>query len=362
MAIDPNYGINIFQEFLSGLSFWTPYTGIPDHSNDPPAEGTWILSFPTQYVQDQLDYLWNQGIRNVRISSPDWNRGGFNFGANKIEWYFLLAEMAADKGFHIEMGILQDNAANPSYWASYLTIVPTYALRFQTVLSTYGVTGVYTLGNEQEANANLLREKFTSVTRASNVVTIVHPLPHSLATGDSIVFYATETTNGGSVIGISGNTFVSSVTVDNATTFHFTNAGTDATSTDGYFSYGAKAVRNLMKRLATSLRSGGLTVPFSYSCFQGYESASLPAVPESSSNRYYIDAYSLEGGRGDIDYIDVNTYGDVLDQEVRLRKFIEQVRRGVVNYGVDHFRVTEFNIWADETGIQTRSPNIVMIS
>lgn len=336
-------GINIDQEFQSGLGdFGDPSVG----------SGDWQNHYPTTQVNNDLDYFWSLGVRKLRIAAGDLSSPMSGFRDERFAVHLNTCKLALQKGFHVEFGAPNKFGAKPSEWKFWYDNQLSYALQFQNLVDQYEGSGIWMIGNENEANFNLGRDAITSITRTSNVVTVVMPLPHSFANGDSIVLYNSASGVGsGNVIGINTNTFISNITVINETTFTFSNSGTDATSTTGWVQYSSDAVRKLMKRMATYLKANGITIPLSYSCIQGIESAQVDG--------YYIKSF-VTLGRGDIDYLDLNVYGtqgfpSTNTLEAYFNSFKREIELGKAGFGVDHFRVTEWSGNGQTTSIKPAS-------
>lgn len=322
------FGINVDQEFQSGLTgFGDPNFGVDD----------WTLYYPTSQVQADLKYLYSLGIRRLRIAAGDLTSPTAGFRDTRFAVHLQTVKLASAMGFHVEFGAPPNNTLSPSGWKFWIDNHLTYALQFQAVITQYGNEGVWYVGNENESNSNLAsaggRDIITSMTRVSNVVTVVMPATHSLTTGDKVRYYNAASANGsGSTLQVATNS-TQTVTVVDAFTFTFASVGTDGTTSVGWIQYDQTTVRNQMKRMATYLKANGISVPISYSCVQGPD----------FNGQYNIHNFGLLG-RGDIDYVDLNMYGQLTEQNANYADFVAEIADGVAQFTTDHFRVTEWHV------------------
>lgn len=340
MSLSNNFGLNIDQEFQSGMGGWGSPNG--DNSN-------WQQYYPTAQVLEDFTNFKRLNITRLRIAGVGYS-SNVAFQVNTIASHFHTVELALQNGFDVAYGVIPQAGIGPAAWTFFLGNILPYVQQFQSLLAQYGGTGTFYIGNENEYIPNLGRDIITSMSRTSNVVTVIMPTAHNMQTGDGIIYYNAATGNGsGSTMGINSNTTFSSVTVIDAFTFSFSSTNTDGSSTIGWISWSPVTARNTMRRLATTLKAAGITVPLSYSSIGDTFTAGANPV-------YYIDSFVSEG-RGSLDFVDINIYGEPFsDLDARLNGFTTQVNKGVAGFGVNHFRVTEWNLFATNTGVSTIVP------
>jgi hypothetical protein len=311
--IDSHFGINLNQQYQAG----------------PEVFGS---IFPVDFQQTDLDYMWDLGIRKVRVPLKQWGSRQID-----IDWQRTAAIQTKAKGFQVSIGSGQHNSPGhrPKDWVDFYDFILNDEVPW-LMEQDFDSNDVYMLGNESETSP--LTDSFASVARTSNVVTCVYPYKHMMATGDTI-----ETT----ILVLSVATGTKTVTVIDDYTFTFASVGADVstilapTITNNNFKYKGKTVMNAMKRLATLVRATGLVMKLSYSCAQGVTVNN--GTPET-------DVFNISDfvsvGRGDFDYIDLNIYSDVATApENGIRFFIAEVNVGYNGFGASHFRVTEWNLW-----------------
>lgn len=304
MAITSKTGINISQEFQSGFG--------------PLVNGAYV--FPTVQYQEDLDKLWLLGVRYVRIAVQAYN--GFQ---PIIDLQDQAAILAKAKGFHVSYGTANINPSKPSDWIPFLASVPAKAQWCQD-----HDIDVFMLGNEHDSYGACSFENIVSISRTTNVVTVTTPTVHNLKVGDQVEL------TGNSVLLF----FVTVASVPTTTTFTVNSVGSNGSDTNGSYRYDPKTVIRIIKDLATSLKTTySITTPLSFSSIQGIQTGTTWAID------FWISA-----GRGDVDFVDLNVYGVPADQAARLNDFTAPVNRGYAAFTSDHFRVTEWNLFSNNTG------------
>ncbi len=141
----PHFCININQQFQAG----------------PEVFGS---VFPTALLQNDLDYLWNLGIRKVRTPLKTWGSRQID-----IDWDRQAAIQTKQKGFSVSLGSGVGNPHKPENWDSFYNFVLTNEVPW-LIANGFGIGDVYFLGNENEGSPSLVG--MLSATRSSNVVTV----------------------------------------------------------------------------------------------------------------------------------------------------------------------------------------------
>lgn len=339
MAVNPDYeGINVGQENQSNI---TDDDGVVHSYGD----GQWVHYYPIKRNRKMYLHLFEVGYRKFRVAAGDIGTGGaFHADRFATQLYTcrLILELARQRGIdgvQIEFGsVPRFGGITPTEWKNWIDRVDDLADQFAALIAEYSAIhpkSVFMLGNEIENFNQQGREGFVSITRASNVVTMVTTAPHSLATGDPAKIWGNLVDNGGSVIGIPGNFTIASVTVVNSTTFTFPHVGTDQTSSTGYWSYHSTTARNQMKRKATSMKNRGYVPKKSYSCVQGQE---------GSTFTYWISNFLSLLTPGDLDHVDLNIYnGGFSNRQTGFQDFCTEVMEGITRAAPGVFRVTEWH-------------------
>lgn len=327
MAFNPDlFGINIGQEFQDGFGWSNTNKGFPTYID------AYTLTDETleQFVDD-VRYLKSLGFTRFRMASGD-----YSFTQRTTYHLQMLEAIAALGNIHIEWGSLPlNNPAGFGAWRT--TYLATAVQAFQTIINTHaanGVTGVYKLTNENEYAGG--SSDVTSITRATNVVTVVTPFKHYLEAGWKI-----RVTN--STVITTGNYDIASVVDDY--TFTINNNGSDGTQASGKITYddgGAMqpTLRNVIRSAATyvkTLTNPSVTVPLSHSVVQGKASG------YDWNTHYWAES---EEGRGDVDLVDLNIYGNApisSNPETNWSIFKQQVDSLYADLGSTNTRITEWN-------------------
>jgi len=322
-VIDSTWGININQEFQAG-----PYP--------------FGHVFPVAQLQADLDYLWKIGIRNVRAPLKQWGSG--NVDPNDyIGWQRQACAQAKAKGFNMIFGSGQHASPKPQDWDTFIQFVLTDEVPW--VLSHgFGPNDCYMLSNEVDGSSH--SDDFVSATRTSNVITIVYGFKHSLQTGDSIDCTLLDLSQ--------AFTTGKAVTVIDQYTFSFASSGTNGTITGGNtarnnWSIGAVGTINIIKRLSDSVKAvSGFNLTTSYSVLQGvYQDNGSPGADFYNMTRW------VNAGRGSIDFIDLNDYSytsvPTTNPVGAFTWFKDDLLVGYNGFGKNHFRVSEWNLWQDQT-------------
>lgn len=331
MAIrNSKFGINGAHEFQSGFG--------------PLVNGAYVM--PAQFQFD-LDYLYDVcEFRKWRNAIQATN--GF---APIIDLQDRAAALAKAKGFEVSYGLVPASATRPGDWPSVWAAQQTHALAIQAA----GSTDIYCIANEMESGnyVSSRTEEVLSVTRSSNVVTVVTTRPWLMTTGKRFVWFTASNTIAGSpVIGINPNSSFLVSSVVNSTTFTFASVGADGSQTGGvWLQLSTTSIIAMIKAQATALKAAGITMPLSNSCLQGNASA--------VAGSYWISSWISEG-RGDVDWCDLNVYGSnavgsTNTFEGYLQDFKDEIQQGFNAFGVDHFRVTEWSANAQTSISQTKT-------
>ena len=334
MSLPTGLSINVSTEFQSGVDLGTGFI--------PPGQ------FPVQRFQADLINLSNLGFTKVRIAGQA--TSGY---APIVAIQDTCAKMAKALGFEVMYGSTPDaggGTIRPGDWIPQFAIQQTHALKVQQDAST----DIYYIANELEnSNANPARvEQVVSVSRTSNVVTVIMPRPTPIATGEGVVWFTTASTSGGSpVIGIGGNSFFS-VTVDSPTQFHFSSTGTDGSSTGGvWIQFSTNTIVGIIKRQATALKAAGVTMKLANACIQG---------GQATPHVYWLSQW-VSLGRGDIDWCCLNIYGSATQgypntPDGELGDFIDEINTGLNAFGTNHFRVLEWSAGNTINNTSSTSP------
>lgn len=327
--IDANFGINVGQEFQHGPSIFPG--GV----------------FPVEQYQSDLDYLWDIGIRRLR-------QGGNNANFQPaVELQHQAVEMGLAKGFNILYVLQEPFGTKPSDFSQ--EYYDNYMLPDAQWAQAAGVQAI-TIGNEREAgtmNSSAGRDQILSMTRVSNVVTIVTSKKHNFVVADTFSYYnAASGLGSGSTIGINSNSGHTITAVIDEYTFQFSHSGTDGTTTIGWIQNSTRTIYKKYKRWATQLKADGITIPLHYSCLQDLNTASVGG---------WNIAVFVSLGRGDLDFVDLNIYGGggfPPNSSIpgRFEDFKGEILAGYNGFGADHFMVTEWNLGADpNTGFSTNN-------
>ncbi len=168
-----------------------------------------------------------------------------------------------------------------------------------------------------------------------------------MQTGDKI-----DTT----ISGLSVSTLTNKVvTVIDDNTFSFTSTGSDGTITNpsvttNNWRFSGTTIRNLVKRLATLVKAMSVPFALSYSVLQGITVNNEANTGDPTTNRYNITEFVSEG-RGDLDYVDLNIYGDTTNMDKALVYTQIETGVGFSGFGLAHFRVTEWNLYQNNNFI-----------
>lgn len=319
--IDSNFGFNLDQEFQAG----------------PEVFGS---TFPVSQLNSDLTYLWNLGIRNVRIPLKQWGSRSID-----IAWQQQAAAQVKAFGFNVILGSGQHATFKPQDWDTFITYVTKSEVPW-VLANGFGASDCYMLGNENDNGSQI--DDFVSATRTSNVITVVYGFKHSMATGDTI---------DGQFLDLSQSSFTGKVvTVIDAFTFSFASNGSNGTITGGntsrnYWKLGTFGVENIIKRLSTTVKAiSGFNLFTSYSVLQGVIVNN--GTPETDT--YNISNW-VTNGRGTIDFIDLNMYSDTATPDTNpalaYRFFTSEIKVGFNGFGASHFRISEWNIWQDTSHI-----------
>lgn len=185
---------------------------------------------------------------------------------------------------YILYGIANSSAVYlPTFYNTYLTSMLAEAQWAQDNLMDQ-----FQVANEFEVSFHLATLAITSITRSSNVSTVVTSSAHGLVTGDTIV-----------ITGASPSTFnVSQVacTVLDATTFTYANAGIDQSATGTILlKCGELTIVRLVKALATAAQAVFTRGPISYSVSQGHETYWTSITPGIDLDLIGLDVYGNNG-------------------------------------------------------------------
>lgn len=335
------FGININQEFQSGLNF-------------PDIGGEVLLTTVTpemkRYIQANVRELKRFGFKLFRCASPNFS------WVPQLAYYRVILEIIAQEGdVHIEYGILLREIHNKDL-EDYFKVVDAEAIWFQSLLDTYadrGVTGVWVLGNEYEQTVQIgARVQVTSITRVNNAVTVVWPYKHYAAVEDAYNFNNSFLTS---------NLYTRITAVPDEYTAIFSNAnvaGPDQSQSGGYVTISADGMRRMVKRLAAhNVEDLGLTFDQSYSVLQGYEAANL---------YFFTRGWKEAGsgfpaiGKGYLRYVDLNIYGvSSQNAETNWVRFKLQVDAAIADIGVDSLRITEWNMNHNDDMDPTYNNNLI---
>lgn len=336
--IDSNFGICMNQQYQAGPEIFGSV-------------------FPDSLQNNDMQYLWDLGIRNVRIPLK-------SYGSRQIDidWQRTATRKTKEFGFNITVGSGQNNGGGghkPRSWVDFHNFILNDEVPWLIAQGIFTENDVYFIGNESEAAA--ANDGLVSIARTSNVVTCVYAYKHMMASGDGIICQMDD-------LSITNNQFGSEriVTVIDDYTFTFAHTGSDVatinnpSSVTNFFRYSPKTVFRAFKRLATLVKATELPMKLEYSCYHGVtrDNGSIEA------HRYYIDDL-IDIGLGDFDYGSLNMYsytGGTIDVS-GWRFFRHEVLKGYNAFGADHFRVTEWNLWHNNDNIPSpasRSTNEIM--
>lgn len=222
----------------------------------------------------------------------------------------------------------------------------------------FGSNDIHMLSNEAEGYCSNV--PVVSVTRTSNVVTVVYGQKHMMETGDGIVCQFDS-------LNISSNQFGAErvITKVDDYTFTFASTGSNGSASNpsvatNYFRFHARTVYRIVKRISVILKAiPGYDLKTSYSILQGVtqDNESNSAARDVYTNVYYIDHAATVGLGSSLDYFDLNVYSYTSTQYNKGQNYFKaQIDKGYTAFGSSHFRVTEWNLWNDANQYYQDSP------
>lgn len=300
------YGINVCQEFQSGL-----------------ANADWNGSIPSTYIANQVNELYALGIRRVRVAAPGLTPFGISSVIPAQQEYMTRC---AEKGMSIQWGTptYGNKISSWNYW--YSNVLP-YIQWLQNLKNTYGNECQWIMGNEQEASWSFQTEVVT-VTRVSNIVTVDCGFVHSLQPGFTLVIYSNP---------LFSNVTATVQTVPTPTTFTFTLNGADGSAqatisprpqtTFAHITYQAAQFRALTDPV--------IDMDLVYSCSHG-----------KYGPDYYFTLFK-NFGLGNITRVNLNVYGEGTTGSAILTSFKAHVDRLVTDFGTN-CDITEYGLFPDD--------------
>lgn len=318
-------GLNINQEFQAG----------------PEVYGS---VFPEKQLRSDCVYLKSKGFKMVRV--PLKQHGSRQID---IDWQRTAAPIVKEYFESVSFGSGQNAWASPTRWEQFYDFILNNEVPW-AMTKDFDENDYYYLGNETESTRPTLN--FESVWRKNNQIYCKYSNRHFLETGWGVHLLVT-------VLGEPSGQFTDEkiITVVDDYTFKFNNSGADVdpilnpSSSSNWWYYSTKTVYRQYKRLATRIRQTYPTFKpkLAYSCVQGVTnngdgtSQSPTRRPESST--FWIDQFA-QIGRGDLDSVDLNVYSHTMTEYTEGQVWFKaMVNKGIAGFGVDHFRVTEWNLW-----------------
>lgn len=272
----------------------------------------------TSLFDAYVDDLLLNKIEYLRVDIPNY-QDAVNLAQSKAAVIRAIA-----KGAKVIWGVSSNVYDNQAY-AITIAKWPTFRAAILSAAQWAQDNGVYEfqIGNEEESHIGYMCEAGTMV-RVSNVVTVTTPVAHGFD-GEHDIYI------GNSGVESMDGTF--SITVDNATTFHYTAAGDDGanTATADVGDLDVGDLRALLKSVFTEAQTVFTNGKISYTCAD-----------------FTIDDW-VAAGKGDVDILASNIYrGTSVATTWRTR-----IDALVAGFGAENTYLTEFSL--NSTSLDTYS-------
>lgn len=315
LTFDPTrHFLEVGQEFQSGLG-----------------QADWGGNFPTEYMQKQVDEIWNEGWRHVIVAAP----GQTNFTyTTTVGIHLQIIELFLAKGFDVDWGVVPAAVtfAGIDDWLNVYPFIEAYD-SFKSLVDQYGSTGSrWIIGNECEASYHRGSQTIPTFVRSSNVATVTTSRPHNLAVGD-------RTTIDG--------VYNSVIEIIDEYNFRQTNAGSDVTKNNISITLAETLAARIISRAAQYVKTERPTdtLPLIYRCFQGSFNAGLNYNWELFQN---TGVYPANDYLSSIDKVCLNIYGEGSTPTAAWTDFQATVNKMVTVYGAENVEITEFGLRGDD--------------
>lgn len=344
MAFNPDlFGVNFLHEMEQGLNYFGDLGG-----------GTDIITVTPQlrrYVQGNVRYWKKKGVRRFRVFTPDWSWAG------RTDYMKVFVELVMQEGdVHVEWGVGPNGMT--STLDGFLNNVDQHVIWFHGKLLQYadrGVTGVWITANELEFMnaADVNSTTAVSMTRTSNVITVVLNVNLHLAVGDRMSITSSLTGSGH---------FSNITSVPNPYTFTFSHSGSDATQSGGTVSFTPYSKRQQVKRWVDHwIDDLGLNMDYSYSCAQGAESGDGVSTGYFFTRGWKEPGAFPQIGKGKLRFVDLNEYGlgGSSTPEQNWTRWKIQVDAAIADIGAENLRITEWNMHNNDDTNPTFNNNLL---
>lgn len=319
-------GINVNQEFQAG----------------PEIYGN---SFPYFQVRSDFRNLYKWGYRMVRAPlKPVGSR------QIDIDWQRIALPITKEYFNSVTFGSGIGHPHKPEDWDTLLNFMLNDEIPWILQQGIFGPNDYYLLSNEAEGSASNV--PVVNISRVSGVAYVQYSQKHMMETGDGIVCQF-------DVASISNNQFDSEriITKIDDYNFSFVSAGSDGSynnpsASTNFFRWHPRTIFRMVNRMATIVKAvPGFNLKTCYSILQGatQDNESNSPTRDVYTNVYYVDHAVFVGRGANLDSYDMNVYSYTsTSYEKGQRYFRAQINKGINGFGIDHFRVGEWNLWHNQ--------------
>lgn len=197
---------------------------------------------------------------------------------------WALAVKAYNSGIYIHYGIANSSSVYlPTFYDTFLPLMLAEAQWAQDNLMDE-----FQVGNEFEINGQSGTTTIQSLTRSSNVVTVVTVSPHNLQTGDDVSV-------GNTVTPSDMGAFNATCTVIDANTLTYVANGADGSGSGANLKAGERTIIRFVKLLAAQAQAVFTRGPITYSVSQGHEQYWTSITPGTDLDTIGLDIYGDTG-------------------------------------------------------------------